>query len=75
MMLVAFHVTLPAQQSIPFISGVGTASCLWFTGITLAISLFSNHFHAKTLRIINIVCGVVIIFYGCKLMWNFIQLL
>lgn len=75
MMLGAFHVTLPAQQSIPFISGVGIASCLWFTGITLAISLFSDRVNAKTLRIINIVCGVVIIFYGCKLMWNFIQLL
>ena len=75
MMLGAFHVTLPAQQSLPFISGVGIASCLWFTGITLAISLFSDRFNAKTLRIINVVCGVIIIFYGCKLMWNFIQLL
>ena len=75
MMLGAFHVTLPAQQSIPFISGVGIASCIWFTGITLAISLFSDRFNAKTLRIINVVCGVIIIFYGCKLMWNFIQLL
>lgn len=75
MMLGAFHVTLPAAQSIPFISGVGTASCLWFTGITLAISLFSDRFNAKTLRIINVVCGVIIVFYGCKLMWNFIQLL
>lgn len=75
MMLGAFHVTLPAQQSLPFISGVGIASCLWFTGITLAISLFSDRFNAKTLRMINVVCGVIIIFYGCKLMWNFIQLL
>lgn len=75
MMLGAFHVTLPAQQSIPFISGVGIASCLWFTGITLAISLFSDRFNAKTLRMINVVCGIIIIFYGCKLMWNFIQLL
>lgn len=75
MMLGAFHVTLPTAQSIPFISGVGTASCLWFTGITLAISLFSDRFNARTLRIINVVCGVIIVFYGCKLMWNFIQLL
>lgn len=75
MMLGAFHVTLPTAQSIPFISGVGTASCLWFTGITLAISLFRDRFNAKTLRIINVVCGVIIVFYGCKLMWNFIQLL
>lgn len=75
MMLGAFHVTLPAAQSIPFISGVGTASCLWFTGITLAISLFSDRFNARTLRIINVMCGVIIVFYGCKLMWNFIQLL
>lgn len=74
MMLGAFHVTLPAAKSILFISGVAVASCLWFTGLTFVISIFSNRFNAKILRIINLVCGVIIIFYGCKLLFNFISL-
>lgn len=73
MMLGAFHVTLPAAKSIPFISGVAAASCLWFTGLTLIISIFSNRFNAKVLRVINLVCGVIIIFYGCKLLLNFLK--
>lgn len=75
MMLGAFHVTLPAAKSIPFISGVAAASCLWFTGLTLVISIFSNRFNTKVLRIINVVCGIIIIFYGGKLLLNFITML
>ena len=70
MMLGAFRVTLPAGQSVPFIFGVGLASCLWFTSVTLLISLFSRRFNAKILRTIDLVCGVVIVFYGAKLMMN-----
>jgi len=73
MMLGAFHVTLPAAKSIPFISGVAAASCIWFTGLTLIISIFSNRFNSKVLRVINLVCGVIIIFYGCKLLFNFLN--
>lgn len=74
MMLGAFHVTLSASQSTPFISGVAAASCLWFTGLTLVISIFSSRFNAKVLKMINRVCGVIIIFYGIKLFWNFISM-
>ena len=66
MMLGAFYVTLPAAQSTSFISGVALASCLWFTGLTLLISLFSDNFTPKTLVVINKVCGGVITFYGCN---------
>lgn len=75
MMLGAFHAALPAAKSIPFISGVGVASCLWFTGLTFVISIFSNCFHAKALKRINLVCGIIIIFYGCKLLFHFEQLI
>ncbi|WP_458407876.1 LysE/ArgO family amino acid transporter [Anaerotignum sp.] len=75
MMLGAFHVTLPAAQSMPFIVGVACASCIWFTTLTLLISMFSHKFNAKVLRMINIVCGIVIIFYGGKLFFSFIQML
>lgn len=75
MMLGAFHVTLPQAQGLSFISGVALASCLWFTGLSQLISIFNKHFNAKVIRIINIVCGVVIIFYGIKLLTHFITLI
>ncbi len=74
MLFGAFHASLPPSQSTPFITGVMSASCLWFTGITLLISLFSSHFNAKVLRIINIVCGCIIVFYGAKLLWTFVNM-
>lgn len=75
MMLGAFYVTLPAAQSTSFISGVALASCLWFTGLTLLISLFSDNFTPKTLVVINKVCGVIIVFYGCKLLYSFLTMI
>ena len=74
MMLGAFYVTLTTAQSASFISGVAFASCLWFTGLTLLISLFSDKFTPKTLTVINKVCGAIIIFYGCKLLYNFLTM-
>ncbi len=66
----AFHDSLPAG----FVLGAGSASVLWFFGVTTLISLFSAKFSDKVLRVINIVCGCVIIFYGLKLMYNFVQM-
>lgn len=70
----AFRVTLPATQANSYISGVALASCLWFTGLTLVISVFSSKFNTKVLRIINIVCGTIIILYGLKLFLNFVEM-
>ena len=53
---------------------VTLASCLWFTGLTLLISLFSDNFTSKTLVVINKVCGVIIVFYGCKLLYSFLTM-
>jgi L-lysine exporter family protein LysE/ArgO len=75
MMLGAFHATMPADQSTKFIIGVACASCCWFFGISTILSLFSARFTDKVLRVINVVCGCVIIFYGIKLFINFVQLL
>lgn len=75
MMLGAFHVTLTASQSTPFISGVASASCVWFSGLTLAISIFSSKFNVKTLRVINLISGIVVIFYGVKLFFSFLKII
>ncbi|MCF2639105.1 LysE family transporter [Fusobacterium varium] len=74
MMLGAFRASLPKEEGLKFIAGVTSASCLWFTGITTFISVFSSKFTDKILRGINIVCGAVIVFYGLKLLYTFIQL-
>lgn len=74
MMLGAFRATLPAGTDLFFVGGFASASVLWFLSISTIISLFSARFTNKTLRVINLVCGSVIIFYGLKLLWSFIQL-
>lgn len=75
MMLGAFKATLPEGMDIFFVGGFASASVLWFLGVSTVISLFSAKFNDKTLRVINVVCGAVIIFYGIKLFWSFVQML
>ena len=70
MMLGAFRATLPEGTDFFFVGGFASASIIWFLTISTVISLFSAKFTPKTLRIINIICGIVVIFYGLKLLWN-----
>ena len=74
MMLGAFKATLPEGTDFFFVGGFASASVIWFLGISTLISFFSAKITDKLLRIINIVCGIVIIFYGLKLLWSFIQM-
>lgn len=72
MMLGAFHVTLLSSQALPFMSGIISASFLWFTGLIFVISLFSKIFRgnnsSKVMTVVNRVCGTVIIIYGLNLL-------
>ncbi len=74
MMLGAFKATLPAGTDLFFVGGFASASVLWFLSLSTVISLFSARFTDKTLRVINVICGGVIIFYGFKLLWSFLQM-
>ena len=74
MLLGAFRATLSSETGIYFILGVTSASFSWFMGLSIFISLFSHKFNNKVLRIINIICGLVIIFYGVKLLLNFYKM-
>jgi len=75
MMLGAFRAAFPAEQGLAFIIGVMLASLLWFNTITIVLSIFHNKFSAKVIRVINIVCGIVIIGYGLKLLYTFVMML
>ena len=79
MMLGAFHVTLLSSQALPFMSGIISASFLWFTGLIFIISLFSKIFRgnnsSKIMTAVNRVCGIVIIIYGLNLLKVFFTML
>ncbi len=74
MLLGAFRTTLPKEHVAEFILGVNLSSFVWFFGISTILALFSAKFNDKVLRIINIICGAVIVFYGAKLFINFVQM-
>lgn len=74
MLLGAIQVTLSTADHTPFMSGVIIASFFWFLTLTCCISLFSRHFNARVLRGINLLCGLVILGYGLKLIWEFFHL-
>ena len=60
--------------SAQLILGSSSASFLWFFGVTILISCFSARFSDKVLRGINVVCGLVILVYGARLILRFFQM-
>lgn len=69
----SFRAGNPGADATLLVLGSATASCLWFSGVTLLISCFSARFNDRILRIINVVCGSVILLYGLRLILQFIQ--
>ncbi len=74
LLLGSFRASLPLNSYKFFISGVCTASLVWFTFLATVFSLFKNVFNEKILRKINIACGCIIVFYGIKLAYCFIKI-
>lgn len=75
MLFGSFRINNPGIAGTQLILGSATASFLWFFGVTILISCFSARFNDKLLRIINTVCGAVMILYGGKLLLQLIQML
>jgi L-lysine exporter family protein LysE/ArgO len=75
LLLGGYRAGLPVSGANSFIVGVTSASFLWFTSLAVATSLFKKVFNEKILRIINIVCGLIVVFYGFKLGYSFFELL
>jgi L-lysine exporter family protein LysE/ArgO len=67
--------SLSVDMGIYFIIGVCLASLIWFTSLATIVSLFKSKFNIKVIRIINLICGVIIIAYGFKLAYSFVKLL
>lgn len=73
MLLGAFKATMSHAQSMHFLFGVLSASCLWFTGLALVVSLAGNLITPRVLNAVNKICGAVIIIYGLKLLGHFAE--
>lgn len=69
----SFRAGHPGADGTLLALGSATASCLWFTGVTLVISLFSARFSHRVLRMINVVCGGVMLAYGVRLILRFFR--
>lgn len=74
MLLGAFRASLPGSAGILFIIGVCCASLTWWFGMSSIVNLLADKINEKVIRVINIICGAIIIFYGLKLVYNFIRL-
>lgn len=68
-----FRASLSAEMSKFFIMGSSLASFVWFISIGTIVSVFKKAFNEKALKIINIACGIVIIYYGIKLGIKFFE--
>lgn len=73
LLLGGYRLALPYNTKGFFIVGVCIASFTWFTGITIFTVRFKNIFSNKIVNGINIVCGIIIVFYGIKLGYSFIS--
>lgn len=74
MLLGASKAAIPQAYGYVFILGVCVASASWWFGLTTIITLFKAKITSKIFRMINIVCGAFILFYGASLLWDFIKL-
>jgi L-lysine exporter family protein LysE/ArgO len=75
MLLGAFRATMGESEGWIFLFAVMCASTLWFFGITFFLQLFGSRFTPRVIHWINIICGVVIIAYGVKLLVQFFLLI
>ncbi len=75
MLLGAFKASMTEAQSLHFLSGVLSASCLWFVTLAMVVSLAGSLVTPCVLGVINKICGAVIAVYGLRLLWHFAEII
>ena len=75
MLLGAFKASMTEAQSLHFLFGVLSASCLWFVTLAMVVSLAGSLVTPRVLGIINKICGAVIAVYGLRLLWYFAEII
>ncbi len=70
MLLGASRAAVPDEYQTAFIIACAMASVVWWFGMSTVVNLLRSKISDKVLRIINVVCGLFIVFYGCKLLYS-----
>lgn len=72
LLLGGIRATLVNDFSDFFIIGTAIASATWFILLTTIVSINKNKFNKNILRIINLICGSIILLYGIKLGYSLV---
>lgn len=75
MLLGAFKASMTEVQSLHFLFGVLSASCLRFVTLAMVVSLAGSLVTPRVLGLINKICGAVIAVYGLRLLWHFAEII
>lgn len=75
MLLGAFKASMTEAQSLHFLFGVLSASCLWFITLAMVVSLAGSLVTPRVLGVINKICGAVIAVCGLRLLWHFAEII
>ena len=73
MLFGSLRASIPDSLITYFIFGACTASIIWFFSLGTIVSMLKKSFNYKSLKIINTVCGVIIIYYGCRIGYTFLK--
>lgn len=73
MLFGSLRASIPDSLITYFIFGACTSSIIWFFSLGTIVSMLKKSFNLKSLKIINTVCGVIIIYYGCRIGYNFLK--
>lgn len=72
MLFGSLRASISNSLTVYFILGACSASIAWFFSLGTIVSIFKKSFTFKSLKIINMLCGITIIYYGCKIAYSFI---
>jgi L-lysine exporter family protein LysE/ArgO len=72
-LLGGFRASLSSQMIVPFILGTTLAQVTWFFGVSGIAGFFRKVIAGKILYRINLACGAILVIYGIKLSYQFIQ--
>jgi len=74
LLLGSFRALIPTNMACYFMIGVCIASFAWFNLLATLAFTYRNKF-IKAIKVINMLCGLILIFYGIKLAYSFILLI
>ncbi|SKA06903.1 LysE/ArgO family amino acid transporter [Selenihalanaerobacter shriftii] len=75
LLLGSYQTSIPVQMSKYFILGFSSASFIWFIFISTITLILRDKLNNSIVKGINIICGIILIFFGVKLGYSFIQII